>query len=717
MGALKESFDHFYAYRDVESKIANCYIWSPMYPKAAGSPPVPRPFGWDPYVPYTDWDKRFQLCRIRIKPTHKDYFIEGDIIEIQDDSSVCCFYGRIIEKRDRMTSYIIDAWGWGDELMESIFANAYTGSKTSEILEGQIDSSNKSAYSGSIDATTITMDYDVKIPTHAYIDLARYMERGVFWRVPGYDGKCYFDKDITDVNLLPAEPLIYPAEYNFDKEDVGTTDNDISLIDSNTGNDSAHEAIIVASKSGHKKVIKFTAAGDNGKYWYWIYNNTNKISGTYECFMEYKDNGQGIHELRLYSEVPEIIIMIRFNAADNKLYVYHAATNTNVTAAADTMHHIKVAWDCTTDTHSVWLNEVAIVSDVAFYLSRTATTMNNTDFYLSNGGGVNSLEMYVDAFDESWASGYSAGRNITPWSNYSKGIRFIGKKSYNLGVTRAHVWGTVNSKEQVNKISSLTTEEQEKGSFPIFPYIDLSLTNYTEVNQLATALKNIFSTDTLFINIRVQGKGFLQWGKRVNFKWNIKSILPTADDYMIVEWIYDAKNDRYLRFIISNNTVFEREFVNIQKQLGRDIVANAQMIDSAQSESTADGTVIPGARHDKFVWRVPEPTADDFTQATLTDNVNTWTDIDLSSIVPVGTTSVLIKLYLKESVGDKYFQLRKNGQSGTYQCPTFYIQVANKPLGELPIVEVDSSRKIEFNTNLTPSSWTNINILVVGYWI
>ncbi|GAH39038.1 unnamed protein product, partial [marine sediment metagenome] len=72
---------------------------------------------------------------------------------------------------------------------------------TTSYLKKMISYSTKSQ-EGSLQATTITYNYDVKKNYTTMIDHSRYMERGVFYREPGYNGDCYWNKDITDVASL-----------------------------------------------------------------------------------------------------------------------------------------------------------------------------------------------------------------------------------------------------------------------------------------------------------------------------------------------------------------------------------------------------------------------------------------------------------------------------------------------------------------------------------
>lgn len=202
-------------------------------------------------------------------------------------------------------------------------------------------------------------------------------------------------------------------DSDFESEDWGTTSTTIGFIDAEAGDDSTYSVEIVPEFNEHKKVAKFLCAGDNGKYAQWTFNFANQTSGTIEGWVKYIDNGVGFHAIRFYDDTPEMVIFIKFGADDNLCTIFHAATFTSVAAAADTMHHIRIKWDCATDHQWVWLNGVLIVSDVAFYLSRVATTVDVGYIYLDNFAGANSGEFYIDAISYSWTTGNEIGDNWT----------------------------------------------------------------------------------------------------------------------------------------------------------------------------------------------------------------------------------------------------------------------------------------------------------------
>jgi len=222
-------------------------------------------------------------------------------------------------------------------------------------------------------------------------------------------------KIITPENKTYGEPMsgYYPATYGFENEADGTYGTNIDFIDVETATDSSYAATIVATHNGHNKVLNTTAAGDNGAYVHWQHDFSSvKTNGTIEFFHEYKDNGVGSHYIEVFDDSDNFIVMVRFYLPTNIFRVYHGATFTDVSAAADTWHHIKIDFDCDSDTQSVWLNGESVVSEVPFYSSVTCTTADYVEILFGGGDGLNSLEGYFDAFGASWDPNYDVGDNL-----------------------------------------------------------------------------------------------------------------------------------------------------------------------------------------------------------------------------------------------------------------------------------------------------------------
>ncbi len=115
----------------------------------------------------------------------------------------------------------------------------------------------------------------------------------------------------------------------------------------------------------------------------------------------------------------------------------------------------------------------------------------------------------------------------------------------------------------------------------------------------------------------------------------------------------------------------------------------------------------------KFIDRGNKATSADFNQAVL--NVDeTWTDIDLSGIVPAGVKAVVISVYIQTTAALKSFQLRKNGNADIWNRSLMFTQIADLAFGGDAIVPLDSNRVIEYWRDA--ATWSTIQLTVKGWF-
>ncbi len=222
---------------------------------------------------------------------------------------------------------------------------------------------------------------------------------------------------ITDRFTTAANsPFLYRGTYNFKDEVDGTSGTSIGFVDMEAGDDSTFSATIVASEDGHKKVIKFLAAGDNTKFAQWRHTES-ETAQTIEFWWKYIDNGVGIFRFTgIRTSGSATIINFYFDSATNLLtYQYGdgvgGTTTDTVAAPADTWHHIRLTYSAATDTQSLWFNGVLIIDDEPFMLDRTISSVLNWRFQLDDGAGANALQGFLDAYGEAEDPNYTVGDN------------------------------------------------------------------------------------------------------------------------------------------------------------------------------------------------------------------------------------------------------------------------------------------------------------------
>lgn len=105
----------------------------------------------------------------------------------------------------------------------------------------------------------------------------------------------------------------------------------------------------------------------------------------------------------------------------------------------------------------------------------------------------------------------------------------------------------------------------------------------------------------------------------------------------------------------------------------------------------------------------------DFDQTDLSVNA-TWTDIDLSSIVPVGAIAVHLYVeYEDNSTGLAMYFRKKGAAGGTKNRGGLYNQVANVIVADDPIVSCDSNREIQYWHST--AAFDHIGVFVKGWFI
>jgi len=174
---------------------------------------------------------------------------------------------------------------------------------------------------------------------------------------------------------------------------------DIDWVDSHSSTDSGQAFTIVDEEDEHKNCAKLTSAGANGKYAVWAhYFDPPLVSDIHEVWFKYEDLGQGSIQFRYYNQIGEYPIIFYVDGTTNLLNCYwngYIITTTAITP--DVWHRFKVSFSCLTDKYSLWLDDVLIIDDKDCV--KTSTSIPGLEIVLYGGGGVNSIECYIDDWD------------------------------------------------------------------------------------------------------------------------------------------------------------------------------------------------------------------------------------------------------------------------------------------------------------------------------
>jgi hypothetical protein len=110
----------------------------------------------------------------------------------------------------------------------------------------------------------------------------------------------------------------------------------------------------------------------------------------------------------------------------------------------------------------------------------------------------------------------------------------------------------------------------------------------------------------------------------------------------------------------------------------------------------------------------PASEAYDYTLSDFTTDA-TWRDLDLSAIVPAGAKAIQVFISIEDGTTEKYFFLRKNGNTSFYNVVGNRTQVANVLTSYTITVGCDANQVVEYRaSNVT---FTTINLMVAGWYL
>ena len=506
-------------------------------------------------------------------PDHENYFTKKHTLEILDDSDNLIFLGTITDKNrgtDGLYRYVLSSYF--NEAHSLNYAKAFSSDKSSEKIQDIID--NSLAFitrSTSITATALDYDYSLNRPSAALINLIRFLERevisigaGGLMTTEAYDG-------------LTKAIQYYGATYNFRDDIIGGNPAGWT-IDEGGGT-----VNIISDLDGHKKVVELNDidAGDTV-----IMNRTitQVANQTIELWFAVNDitttNGFAIQLI----EGATRLILIQ---VDNDDLDYYDGANKSIKddfITVNTIIHLKIICDDSNNQFDCYINGILEGNNLS-YENNSTIGVNQLRF---NTGTGDILKVYIDAIGLSSDPNYNVGDNVVAWdvSSLHQIVMLIEARDFksgyfkgSLGITRTSV--RMDGNVIRTKPDDRADTEQAIGVIPLKEYRDLKLVANAEADQLATNLFNIFSLETEFIALRIEGEGFLPPGQTLNIR-NTGSILITQGDFCIISFTYDPKSDVYLEMIVSNNVVLPSEFMsNFDTSMLQIHQANLQTFENA----------------------------------------------------------------------------------------------------------------------------------------
>ena len=533
---------------------------------------------------------------------------KGDSIKIYDQFDILEFWGIIKDKnRNDFGFYVFDIDAFSSEVYRTQYDNDYSADDLDTKQKDIIDNACDFCYrSSSIVGTTTTFDYKYKRAIAYLFYLGRFIERQIPFIEP--DGKIWTEA----YNGQSKQPQFYGATFNFKEEEDGTSGTDIEFVTGDLS-DADGFADIITSFQGHKKALQgHVVAGDRYRV---FHTHTANISPTYEFWIA-TDNiakSQWFYVTNSGSSLAgaNIVCAVGFNGSE--LRAQHGngiggSTTTTLDAApsTNTPYHIRLDVDCVSDTIDVYLNGVLKVDGEEFFNDQTFDNVNTITLF--GATAADTYNTYWDAIGFSFDPAYTVGDNSVGWelSNHWQNHRLIdipdirdiqtGYFDGNTGITRANVRYRDNLLSTKPTIPSTgkTAEEQLKGILPLKEFDDPKLEESTESDQLATNLHAIFALDTIFLALYVEDQGFMQPGRTLEIQ-NTGQITIAKDDYVILQYTRDPKNDRYYNMILSDNIILTSEFKSLNdtspKQLRTAIVQSFENQADIIAHLTREGGV------------------------------------------------------------------------------------------------------------------------------
>ncbi|KKK57754.1 hypothetical protein LCGC14_3051300, partial [marine sediment metagenome] len=194
----------------------------------------------------------------------------------------------------------------------------------------------------------------------------------------------------------------YPGTYSFTNELVYAKDEEIDFVYSiGTG----YTANILSSFDGYRKVITSLRTGS---YIHYPYDPINRVSGTYEYWIQASSGG--IMGLDLFEGSVGYMIIVDYDKDTNKIELYYgdgSGGNINIEVSVSGWAHVKITFDCVTDKFSAWVDGINYIANENFYSDYDADYGERIVLAGSTG-----ILGYYDAISYSWDDNYLIGDNL-----------------------------------------------------------------------------------------------------------------------------------------------------------------------------------------------------------------------------------------------------------------------------------------------------------------
>jgi hypothetical protein len=233
---------------------------------------------------------------------------------------------------------------------------------------------------------------------------------------------------ITDKGVLKKIQVLEPRDYkkvyltntNANLTGVIQFKNQNGITDLSAFTDSSGTGCTVSIKpliAGHKQVLELDDQGvGRADLSYPIGQQT---SGTIEFFI-CSDNIDAKKVNFQVNDISQTIILLYLESGN--IYYYGAAGATDIgDYVALQQIHVRIDFDCATDTQDIYINNIPVVTGGDFYASRTATDLRTV--YLRTDASDTGYKGYFDSIKFSWDGGVTgSNKKIYAYCGYGSEI-------------------------------------------------------------------------------------------------------------------------------------------------------------------------------------------------------------------------------------------------------------------------------------------------------
>jgi len=216
---------------------------------------------------------------------------------------------------------------------------------------------------------------------------------------------------LTPENKTYSKPMsgYYPATYGYENDLIGTTPKD--WLDESVY--SSCSISVYNQKDGHRNVVRIydantgTGADAVARYDF----ESPKVTGTVECWV-YKESGSAALVIQ-GSDGSSAGFQMTMDAENNGVFRYAHAPST-YTEFADGKYadqewfHLRIDFNCDTDTADYYLNGIKEVEDGSFHIPVSQISY----LLIRSGHSGHSGVMYFDAVSFSWDGDYNIGESL-----------------------------------------------------------------------------------------------------------------------------------------------------------------------------------------------------------------------------------------------------------------------------------------------------------------